>query len=70
MPERQNSKDRNPGEDQESNLNPDRTQGSDVIGGNAGRASGDSDVVDSSSDLGPDTDTASRESASGSGEVY
>jgi len=70
MSEKQNKQDRNPVEDQESNLNPDQTHGSDVIGGNTGRAGGDSDVVGSSSDLGPDTDTAARESATGGGEVY
>jgi hypothetical protein len=69
MSERRNEEDRNPIEGQESDLKPDRADGSDVIGGSTGRAPG-SDVVGSSSDLGPDTDTTSHESDTRGGEVY
>ena len=69
MSRRQNRKDKNAERDQESNLNPHQPDGSDVIGGSEGRAGGASDVVGSSSDLGPDTGTAPGQ-PSGSGEVY
>jgi hypothetical protein len=69
MSRRQNRSDKNAESDQESNLNPDQSGASDVIGGNEGRAGGSKDVVGSSSDLGPDTDTASRQ-PDGGGEVY
>jgi hypothetical protein len=70
MSGRQNPEDRNPGEDQELNQNPDQSGGGDVIGGGGeGRWGGSSDVVGGGSDLGPDTGTATREPAGG-GEVY
>lgn len=69
MSRRQNRSDRNAERDQESNLNPRQPDGTDVIGGHEGRAGGVSDVVGSSSDLGPDTGTAPRQ-PDGGGEVY
>ena len=69
MSRSQNRDDRQAEGDQESNVNPDQSSGSDVIGGNEGRAGGASDVVGSSSDLGPDAGTASRQ-PTGGGEVY
>ena len=66
--DQQDRKDRNQGEDQEAGRNQGRSDGSDVIGGGAGRAGGDSDAVSSSgSDLGPNTGTGEPE---GGGEVY
>jgi hypothetical protein len=70
MSKRQNRGDRNAGADQETDVNQGQSGGSDVIGsGTEGRASGNSDVVGGSSDLGPDTGKASRQ-PDGGGEVY
>ena len=70
MSRRQNRSDKNAEGDQESNVNQGQSGESDVIGGGGeGRAGGSSDVVGSSSDLGPDTGTGSRQ-PDGGGEVY
>jgi len=68
MTERPNGEDWRPEGDQESNRDTELGSGSDVIGGNSGRAGGGSDVV--GSDLGPDTGTATREPDLRGGEVY
>ncbi|MFL6274100.1 MAG: hypothetical protein ACJ74G_02740 [Blastocatellia bacterium] len=67
MSEPQDRKDRDQGENQPANLNPGQSDGSDVMSGGQGRASGSSDAV-SSSDLGPDTSMSPRQPDGG--EVY
>ena len=68
MSEPQDRKDRDQGENQQADLNPGQSDGSDVVSGGQGRASGSSDAV-SSSDLGPDIGTAPHQ-PDGGGEVY
>jgi len=68
MADRQNRTEPGQGEEQAADLNPDRTDGSDVVGGSAGRSGGGSDVVGSSSDLGPDPGAAPTQPVGG--EVY
>ena len=68
MSEQQDRNDRSQGEDQEGERNQGQTDGSDVVVGGGGRAGGSSDVVGSSSDLGPNTGTPSRQPEGG--EVY
>jgi hypothetical protein len=68
MSEPQDGKDHGQEENQQADLNPIESDGSDVVSGGEGRASGSSDAV-SSSDLDPDTGTAPHQPGGG-GEVY